>query len=92
MAGVGSELSAESWAEAAFDASNNPGPSSNPVAAAIQHALAEQAPARLRSLSFPRKWGVLCLVVLLRWQASVGVLHGRVTHGVAFARSFRGVS
>lgn len=47
---------------------------------------------RLRSLSFPRKWRVLCLVVLLCRQARVGARHGRVTHGVAVAKPSGGVT
>jgi hypothetical protein len=51
LEGSGAHLSAEQWAEAAFAASNMPGPATDPYAAAIQHALAEQACFPMRSLS-----------------------------------------
>jgi hypothetical protein len=51
LEGTGSGLSAEQWAEAAFAASNMPGPATDPYTAAIQHALAEQVRIPLRSLS-----------------------------------------
>jgi hypothetical protein len=51
LEGDGTNLSGERWAEAVFTASNHPGPSSDPIVAGIQHALAEQVHGGLRSLS-----------------------------------------
>jgi len=49
--GAGTHYRAQEWAEAVFIASNQPGPATDPVVAAIQMALAEQVRVRLRSLS-----------------------------------------
>jgi hypothetical protein len=51
LEGGGSHLSTQQWAEAAFEASNNPEPASNHTVAAIRHALTEQVHTPLRSLS-----------------------------------------
>jgi hypothetical protein len=49
--GDGSALSAQQWAEAAYEASNHPGHAHTGPAQAIQRALADQAPGARRSLS-----------------------------------------
>jgi len=51
LEGDGSGMTAEQWAEAAFEASNHPGQAPAGPARAIQLALAEQVHHRLRSLS-----------------------------------------